>query len=304
MTITPYEACADSTRLLETCTDTTVINLLSGISAVASDLYSVALPCIMTRHFGLPAAQKVALYVIFCLGLLVVGASAVRTFYLYEVGKDSDVSWFIYDAVLWAQLELQLGIMCAAAPALRVFFRDYLNPPCRRAVDATRSVVTRRSHREPNFSGVVVCRISGPDARYERNDFGTKHTDKPECDTTVVGDTEVESASPSSMAPSSHPLIKSQDSRRQPTTKRITCRVWKNTGNPRLGGQTVGVEEQQTSRSLSAASGRISRIRRVEISTLATFLVPAFLSRPPIQPRPVSWPSMSAPGHHTHPLLV
>lgn len=28
--------------------------------------------------------------------------------------------------MLWAQLELQLGIMCAAAPSLRVFFRRYL----------------------------------------------------------------------------------------------------------------------------------------------------------------------------------
>lgn len=31
-----------------------------------------------------------------------------------------------YKLFVWAQLELQLGIMCASAPALRVFFRRYL----------------------------------------------------------------------------------------------------------------------------------------------------------------------------------
>jgi hypothetical protein len=36
------------------------------------------------------------------------------------------VSWNIFDLLVWAQLELQLGIMCASAPSLRVFFRRYL----------------------------------------------------------------------------------------------------------------------------------------------------------------------------------
>lgn len=66
-----------------TCVNTTVINLLAGIFAASSDLYSVVLPVVMTRSFGLPKAQKAALHFIFSLGLLVVAASAVRTYYLY-----------------------------------------------------------------------------------------------------------------------------------------------------------------------------------------------------------------------------
>ena len=65
------------------CADTSVNNLLAGIFAALSDLYAVALPCLMTRHFDLPKRQKVALNVIFCLGLVVVGASGVRTYFLY-----------------------------------------------------------------------------------------------------------------------------------------------------------------------------------------------------------------------------
>lgn len=41
-------------------------------------------------------------------------------------GHESDVSWNIFDLFVWAQVELQIGIMCASAPSLRVFFRRYL----------------------------------------------------------------------------------------------------------------------------------------------------------------------------------
>lgn len=47
-----------------------------------SDLYAVILPCIMTRHLRLPGQQRLALYAIFCLGLLAVAASGVRTYWM------------------------------------------------------------------------------------------------------------------------------------------------------------------------------------------------------------------------------
>lgn len=66
------------------CVDTTVINLLAGIMAAISDLYAVALPCIMMRNLRIPLRQKIALNVVFSLGLLVVGASGVRTYWLWR----------------------------------------------------------------------------------------------------------------------------------------------------------------------------------------------------------------------------
>jgi len=67
-----------------TCVDTTFVNLLAGIFAIISDVYAVVLPCLMTRHFDLATGQKVALNIIFSLGLLVVAASAARTYYFYR----------------------------------------------------------------------------------------------------------------------------------------------------------------------------------------------------------------------------
>lgn len=70
-----------------TCVDTTIVNLLAGIMSIISDLYSVILPCLMTRHLLLPKAQKLGLFFVFSLGLLAVVASSVRTYWLVRVIK-------------------------------------------------------------------------------------------------------------------------------------------------------------------------------------------------------------------------
>ncbi|RMY17210.1 hypothetical protein D0866_13532 [Hortaea werneckii] len=119
------------------CLDTTPINLLSGIFACITDVYSVALPLLMTRNLKIPGPQKIALNLIFSAALLVVVASAVRTYYLYQVGHSTNVSRQIFLVFVWSHVELQLGLMCASAPALRVFFRSYLSGPISKAMDSS-----------------------------------------------------------------------------------------------------------------------------------------------------------------------
>lgn len=126
------------------CVNTTIINSLSGVMGIVGDLYSVALPCIMTRNLMLPFAQKIGLYIVFCLGLLVTGASCLRTYYLHALGTNSDISWTIYTTFVWAQLELSLSLMCASAPALRVLFREYFSEPI---IRAKRSVMSSKSRK-------------------------------------------------------------------------------------------------------------------------------------------------------------
>jgi hypothetical protein len=65
-----------------TCLDTSAINAITGVCAVVSDVYAVALPCIITWHYAIPKRQKIALNVIFSLGLIVVVASCIRTYWL------------------------------------------------------------------------------------------------------------------------------------------------------------------------------------------------------------------------------
>ncbi|OQO13935.1 hypothetical protein B0A48_00810 [Cryoendolithus antarcticus] len=114
-----------------TCIDTKVINILAGVFASLSDLYAVALPCIITWNLDMPRPQKIGLNIIFSLGLGVIAISGVRTYWLIESGLNSNVSNSIFHTFFWAQLELMLGMICASAPSLRVLFRHYMGARAR-----------------------------------------------------------------------------------------------------------------------------------------------------------------------------
>lgn len=167
-----------------TCVNTTAINLLAGILSIISDLYSIILPCMMTRHLLLPPTQRLALYIIFSLGLLAVAASSVRTYWLYKVGHSSDVSTCIFYVFVWAQLELSLGMMCTALPSLRVVFREYLSEPLSKL---KRSVnTTSRSHRLSDAEEMIIAHTGAtPDLEQCHRVHDTpKHTPKSSVTTT------------------------------------------------------------------------------------------------------------------------
>lgn len=63
------------------CVDTSVINALSGAFAIPSDLYAVVLPWAMTWKLQMSRRQKIALNGVFSLGLVVVAACGVRTYF-------------------------------------------------------------------------------------------------------------------------------------------------------------------------------------------------------------------------------
>jgi len=100
--------------------------------------------------------------------------------------------------------------MCAAAPALRVFFRSYISAPFNRARHATRSIGSQQSaHHESRLSGAVIRRVGGPDDHHQRDDFSAKHNPKISGTPTVTEREVDEADSPSSKTPSSHYPIRS-----------------------------------------------------------------------------------------------
>ncbi|QIW97513.1 hypothetical protein AMS68_003031 [Peltaster fructicola] len=146
-----YDAAWLSTQQF-TCVDAAPANLWAGILSVVSDVYAVLLPCLMLRHFDAPRRQKIALMVVFSFGMLVVGAGVARTYYFTGLAYTLDETWLGYDVYVWAQLELQLAIICASAPALRVFFRRYLSDPLNRAIHSAKATgsAIRSGHRNSN----------------------------------------------------------------------------------------------------------------------------------------------------------
>jgi len=52
------------------CTDTKIINPISGAMSVFSDAYAMILPMMIMRHFDMPTRKKVALNLVFSLGII------------------------------------------------------------------------------------------------------------------------------------------------------------------------------------------------------------------------------------------
>lgn len=102
----------------------------SGALSVIGDFYSTVLPLMLIRFLDLPQRQKAALYTLFGIGFLVVGAGIVRTILLNRViSKTYDVSWVLWENWIWTVLELNVAILAASAPALKPFFRRFLINP-------------------------------------------------------------------------------------------------------------------------------------------------------------------------------
>ncbi|KAK5716092.1 hypothetical protein LTR15_009917 [Elasticomyces elasticus] len=184
------------------CADTRNLNPVSGALSVFSDLYAVLLPMGMLRHFDAPKKQKVALNVVFSLGLIVVACGCVRTYYIHQLGVSYDLTWQGYSLFVWSALEVHLALICASAPALRVFFREYMSDPLSRALQSTRTMTsargTTRDSREPNGDSMVSYSSHARDSSVGTSECGDKkliqHNMKPSLET--VGETEVEASSP------------------------------------------------------------------------------------------------------------
>ena len=103
-------------------------NLLSAsiISAV-QDAITAFLPTILYWNLHIPQRQKIALGAIFALGYMVCIVAGVRSYYVYRIFNDPlyDSTWESWPAWLLCMVEIQLGTICASAPALKVFLSHY-----------------------------------------------------------------------------------------------------------------------------------------------------------------------------------
>jgi len=53
--------------------------------------------------------------------------AVIRCIYINEIFFETyDVTWVAYEAWAWTSVEAHMAVMCASAPALKVFFKQYL----------------------------------------------------------------------------------------------------------------------------------------------------------------------------------
>jgi len=78
-----------------TCADTRASSYAAGVLAVLSDTYSLVLPWAMTWPLEMPRRQKIALNMVFSVGVIVVVAACFRTKHAVDLGSDYDSTWYV-----------------------------------------------------------------------------------------------------------------------------------------------------------------------------------------------------------------
>ncbi|KAF2031315.1 hypothetical protein EK21DRAFT_63495 [Setomelanomma holmii] len=102
------------------CMDEGVVTLMCGIINCVADLATTFTPMPLVWGLQMPVRQRLAVAVLFGLGIIVTVAGIVRTWFIYRslIGE-YDQTWYAYPLWIAAAIEIDLGVICASAPVLR-----------------------------------------------------------------------------------------------------------------------------------------------------------------------------------------
>ncbi|KAF2672564.1 hypothetical protein BT63DRAFT_130797 [Microthyrium microscopicum] len=108
------------------CVHRNVIDPMVGALSAVSDVYALIVPEILIYKLRMERKKKVVLYIIFGSGLIVSGAGLARAVWLGRLSTDSlrDLTWVGYNILVWTQLEQQVALITACAPALKAFISN------------------------------------------------------------------------------------------------------------------------------------------------------------------------------------
>ena len=124
---------------------------------ICTDLLCTVMPMPLIWNLKLPTRQRLAVISIFGLGILVNVAGSVRTAYVYEsMLATYDVTWMGWPILLSATIEINLGLICASAPALRPLLTAVLP----RLLQTTRNYASSSSKRASKFWSPVPSKPS------------------------------------------------------------------------------------------------------------------------------------------------
>jgi hypothetical protein len=101
---------------------------VAGVVSTVQDVITALLPNFIYWKAQIPIRQKVALMGIFATAYGVAAFGALRTYATWVLFYETyDVSWQLWEIWNWTLLELHIGVICANAPALKVFVTRYLH---------------------------------------------------------------------------------------------------------------------------------------------------------------------------------
>ncbi|KAL4928668.1 uncharacterized protein BDV17DRAFT_291300 [Aspergillus undulatus] len=103
-----------------TCLNDGAIVFSASTINIFTDVLTTILPMPLIWKLKMPTRQRLAVMAIFGLGIVVDVAGAIRTVYVWKSMIASyDTTWEGWPILLAATVEINLGLICASAPALR-----------------------------------------------------------------------------------------------------------------------------------------------------------------------------------------
>jgi len=111
------------------CYDEGAAIVSAGVISTVQDVVTALLPNFIYWKAKIPIRQKVALMGIFATAYGAATFGALRTHATWVLFYETyDVSWQLWEVWNWTLLEAHIGIICANAPALKAFVKQYLEP--------------------------------------------------------------------------------------------------------------------------------------------------------------------------------
>lgn len=154
--------------------------LAASIISALQDAVAAFLPTILYWNLQIPARQKIALGAIFALGYLVVAVAALRAYYTWRIfhSPTYDSTWESWPAWLLCMIEVQLGAICASAPALKVFLIHFFR-------EAAAKLSTASNDGGTKISILVWMKMSVTKSKQRSNGY-LRDPHRSECDGGIV----------------------------------------------------------------------------------------------------------------------
>lgn len=88
--------------------------------SIVLDVWMLALPLYEVFHLQLSFRNKISVAMMFCVGTFVTVVSILRLKSLVHFGVSTNPTWDQSDVIKWSNIEINVAIICACMPALRV----------------------------------------------------------------------------------------------------------------------------------------------------------------------------------------
>ncbi|KAH7124642.1 hypothetical protein EDB81DRAFT_664425 [Dactylonectria macrodidyma] len=105
-----------------TCLNMDGIAWANAAISIALDLWMLAIPLWCLRSLKLHWKKKVGVAAMFIVGTFVTVVSIVRLRFLVDLSKSTNPTYYQIETSVWSTIEINVGIICASLPALRILF--------------------------------------------------------------------------------------------------------------------------------------------------------------------------------------